>query len=44
LERVFIVNTQDPKETIEFIKRHFDHPNKGRNTTIHRANYHKEGV
>jgi len=38
------VNTQDPKETIEFIKRHFDHPNKEEIRTIHRANYHKEGV
>jgi UDPglucose--hexose-1-phosphate uridylyltransferase len=38
------VNTQDPKETAEFIKRHFDHPNKEEIQTIHRANYHKEGV
>jgi len=39
------VNTQDPKETIEFIKEHFDQPVGGPNEekikTIHRATYHK---
>jgi UDPglucose--hexose-1-phosphate uridylyltransferase len=38
------VNTQDPKETIEFIKEHFEKPNEGKIKTIHSANYHKEGV
>jgi UDPglucose--hexose-1-phosphate uridylyltransferase len=39
------VNTQDSKETIEFIKEHFDQPVGGPNEekirTIHRAAYHK---
>jgi UDPglucose--hexose-1-phosphate uridylyltransferase len=39
------VNTQDPRETIEFIKEHFDQPIGGPNEekikTIHRAAYHK---
>ena len=39
------VNTQDPKETIEFIKEHFDQPVGGPNEekikTIHRASYSK---
>ena len=39
------VNTQDPQETIEFIKEHFDQPVGGPNEekikTIHRAAYHK---
>ena len=39
------INTQDPKETIEFIKEHFDQPVGGPNEekikTIHHANYHK---
>jgi UDPglucose--hexose-1-phosphate uridylyltransferase len=39
-----IVNTQDPKETIEFIKEHFENPNEEKIKTVHRANYHKEGV
>jgi UDPglucose--hexose-1-phosphate uridylyltransferase len=39
-----MVNTQDPRETIEFIKEHFENPNEGKIKTIHRANYHKEGV
>jgi UDPglucose--hexose-1-phosphate uridylyltransferase len=39
-----MVNTQDPKETIEFIKEHFENPNEEKIKTIHRANYHKEGV
>jgi UDPglucose--hexose-1-phosphate uridylyltransferase len=39
-----IVNTQDPQETIEFIKTHFESPNAEKIQTIHRANYHKEGV
>lgn len=39
-----MVNTQDPKETIEFIKEHFEHPDEEKIKTIHRANYHKEGV
>lgn len=38
------VNTQDPKETIEFIKEHFEKPDKEKIKTIHRARYHKEGV
>jgi UDPglucose--hexose-1-phosphate uridylyltransferase len=38
------VNTQDPQETIDFIKEHFDNPNEEKIKTIHRANYHKEGV
>ena len=39
------INTQDPKETIMFIKEHFDQPVGGPNEekikTIHRATYHK---
>jgi UDPglucose--hexose-1-phosphate uridylyltransferase len=35
------VNTQDPKETIAFIKEHFDNPDTEKIKTIHRANYHK---
>lgn len=39
------VNTQDPQETIEFIKEHFDQPVGGANEekirTVHRAVYHK---
>lgn len=35
------VNTQDPKETIEFIKEHFESPNEEKITTIHRAAYHR---
>lgn len=38
------VNTQDPKETIEFIKEHFENPNVEEIKTIYQANYHKEGV
>lgn len=38
------VNTQDPKETIEFIKEHFENPNEEKIKTIHRANYHNKGV
>lgn len=38
------VNTQDPRETIEFIREHFDNPDKKKIKTIHRATYHKEGV
>jgi UDPglucose--hexose-1-phosphate uridylyltransferase len=38
------VNTQDPQETIEFIKEHFDSPNEEKIKTVHLANYHKEGV
>lgn len=33
------VNTQDPKETIEFILEHFDTPNEEKIKTVHRANY-----
>jgi UDPglucose--hexose-1-phosphate uridylyltransferase len=33
------VNTQDPKETIAFVKEHFDSPNEEKIRTIHRANY-----
>jgi UDPglucose--hexose-1-phosphate uridylyltransferase len=35
------VNTQDPKETIEFIKEHFDHPNVEKIKTIHKAAYRR---
>jgi UDPglucose--hexose-1-phosphate uridylyltransferase len=38
------VNTQDPQETMEFIKEHFENPNLEKIKTIHQANYHKEGV
>lgn len=38
------VNTQDPKETIEFIKEHFKNPNEEKIKTIHRATYHNKGV
>ncbi|MGA2911626.1 MAG: hypothetical protein ABSE17_03255 [Candidatus Levyibacteriota bacterium] len=33
------VNTQDPKETIAFIKEHFESPDEEKIRTIHRANY-----
>lgn len=35
------INTQDPKETIEFIKEHFEKPDKEKIKTLHCANYHK---
>lgn len=35
------INTQNPVETIEFIKEHFDKPNLEKIKTIHRATYHK---
>ena len=35
------VNTQDPKETIEFIKEHFEVPNEEKIKTVHRARYRK---
>ncbi len=35
------VNTQDPKETIMFIKEHFENPNEENIKTIHQAAYHK---
>ncbi len=35
------INTQDPLETIMFIKEHFEHPNEEKIKTIHRARYHK---
>ncbi|MBI4096095.1 MAG: hypothetical protein HY425_00055 [Candidatus Levybacteria bacterium] len=35
------VNTQDPKETIEFIKEHFENPDLEKIKTTHRAVYHK---
>ena len=42
------INTQDPKETIAFIKELFDQPAGGPNDekikTVHAATYHKEGV
>jgi len=38
------VNTQDPKETIEFIKEHFENPNEEKIKTVHQARYHKKGV
>jgi len=33
------VNTQDPKETIEFIKEHFENPNEEKIKTVHQASY-----
>lgn len=33
------VNTQDPKETITFIKEHFEVPNEEKIRTLHRASY-----
>lgn len=33
------VNTQDPKETIAFIKEHFESPDEEKIRTLHRANY-----
>lgn len=35
------INTQDPKETITFIKEHFEKPDKEKIKTRHRAVYHK---
>lgn len=35
------VNTQDPKETIAFIKEHFLSPNRGKITLYHQAEYRK---
>ena len=35
------INTQDPKETIMFIKEHFNKPNEEKIKTLHRARYHK---
>ena len=35
------INTQDPKETMEFIKEHFENPNEDKIKTIHHAIYHK---
>ncbi|MDP2638455.1 MAG: hypothetical protein Q8P26_05335 [Candidatus Levybacteria bacterium] len=35
------VNTQDPNETIEFIKEHFENPNVEKIKTLHQAAYHK---
>lgn len=35
------INTQDPQETIEFIKEHFDKPDVEKIKTVHRATYHK---
>jgi len=35
------VNTQDPKETITFIKEHFESPDEEKIRTIHRAQYRK---
>lgn len=35
------INTQDPTETIMFIKEHFDNPQEEKIKTIHRARYHK---
>jgi UDPglucose--hexose-1-phosphate uridylyltransferase len=36
-----MVNTQDPKETIDFIKEHFDSPNEEKIRTEHQAKYHR---
>jgi UDPglucose--hexose-1-phosphate uridylyltransferase len=35
------VNTQDPKETIAFIKEHFESPNEEKIKSEHQAKYHK---
>ena len=35
------INTQDPKETLMFIKEHFDQPDLEKIKTIHKAAYHK---
>lgn len=35
------VNTQDPKETIAFIKEHFESPDEEKIRTVHRAQYKK---
>lgn len=35
------VNTQDPKETLEFIKEHFEAPNEAKIRQEHQAKYHK---
>lgn len=35
------VNTQDPKETIAFIKEHFERPDEEKIQTLHQANYKK---
>ncbi len=35
------INTQDPKETIEFIKEHFENPDLEKIKTTHRAEYHR---
>jgi UDPglucose--hexose-1-phosphate uridylyltransferase len=35
------VNTQDPRETIKFIKEHFESPNVEKILSEHRAKYHK---
>jgi UDPglucose--hexose-1-phosphate uridylyltransferase len=35
------VNTQDPKETIAFIKEHFESPDEEKIRTVHRAEYKK---
>jgi UDPglucose--hexose-1-phosphate uridylyltransferase len=36
-----MVNTQDPKETIAFIKEHFESPSVEKIRTVHRATYGK---
>jgi UDPglucose--hexose-1-phosphate uridylyltransferase len=36
-----MVNTQDPKETIAFIKEHFESPDEEKIKTVHRAGYGK---
>lgn len=35
------VNTQDPKETLAFIKEHFESPDEEKIRTTHQAKYHK---
>ena len=35
------INTQDPKDSITFIKEHFDNPDIEKIKTVHRAGYHK---
>lgn len=35
------INTQDPKETLEFVKTHFDKPDQEKIKTVHQAEYAK---
>ena len=40
-ELILIDNKSKDKETIEFIKEHFENPNEEKIKTLHRAAYHK---